>query len=83
MEVSSDQRGAGPKEPVYFGLRVERLWKFTKKQCLASPYYENFAAFKGAIAGFLATVQIRHAAKLQSLLALKFQDFEKAQSMAA
>ena len=62
---------------------IERLWKFTKKQCLASPYYENFAAFKGAIAGFLATVQIRHKAELQSLLALKFQDFEKAQSMAA
>ena len=51
---------------------IERLWKFTKKQCLASPYYENFAAFKGAIAGFLATVQICHAAELQSLLALKF-----------
>jgi len=36
-----------------------------------------------SIAGFLATVQIRHKAELQSLLALKFQDFEKAQSMAA
>ena len=34
------------------GFQAERLWKLTKKQCLASQYYENFAAFKGAIAGF-------------------------------
>ena len=32
---------------------IERLWKFTKKECLAAKYYENFAAFKGAIANFL------------------------------
>ena len=62
---------------------IERLWKFTKKKCLASEYYENFAAFKGAIAGFLSTVQERHADDLQSLLTLNFQQFEKAQSMAA
>ena len=62
---------------------IERLWKFTQKQCLAAQYYENFAAFKGAIAGFLGTVHERHAEELQSLLTLNFQRFEKAQSMAA
>jgi len=62
---------------------IERLWKFTKKECLASEYYENFAAFKGAIAGFLSTVHERYADDLQSLLTLNFQQFEKAQSMAA
>lgn len=62
---------------------IERLWKFTKKECLASEYYENFAAFKGAIAGFLSTVHERHAEDLQSLLTLNFQQFENAQSMAA
>ncbi|MEI7733800.1 MAG: IS630 family transposase, partial [Verrucomicrobiota bacterium] len=62
---------------------IERLWKFTQKQCLAATYYENFAAFKGAIAGFLSTVHERHAEELQSLLTLNFQQFEKAQSMAA
>lgn len=62
---------------------IERLWKFTKKECLASEYYENFAAFKGAIASFLATVHERYAADLHSLLTLNFQQFEKAQSMAA
>jgi transposase len=62
---------------------IERLWKFTKKECLASEYYENFAAFKGAIANFLATLHERYADELQSLLTLNFQQFEKAQSMAA
>ena len=62
---------------------IERLWKFTKKQCLAAQYYENFAAFKGAMAGFLGTGYERHAEELQSLLTLNFQRFEKAQSMAA
>ena len=62
---------------------IERLWKFTKKECLASEYYENFAAFKGAIASFLNTVHERYADELQSLLTLNFQQFENAQSMAA
>jgi transposase len=62
---------------------IERLWKFTKKECLASEYYENFAAFKGAIAHFLGSVHERYAEDLQSLLTLNFQQFEKAQSMAA
>lgn len=62
---------------------IERLWKFTKKECLASEYYENFAAFKGAIAGFLSTVHQQHAEALQSLLTWNFQQFEKAQPMAA
>ena len=62
---------------------IERLWKFTKKECLASEYYENFAAFKGAIAGFLSTVHERYPDDLQSLLTLNFQQFEKAQSIAA
>jgi len=62
---------------------IERLWKFTKKECLASEYYEHFAAFKRAIAGFLATVHERYAEELQSLLTWNFQQFEKAHSMAA
>jgi transposase len=28
---------------------IERLWKFVKKQCLYSIYYEDFAPFKAAI----------------------------------
>lgn len=61
---------------------IERLWKFTKKECLASEYYENFAAFQGAIREFLRTVHEKHAEELNSLLTLNFQQFEKAQSVA-
>ena len=61
----------------------ERLWKCTGKACPASEYRENFAAFKGAIAGFWATVPQRHAEDLQPLPTLNSQQFAKAQSMAA
>jgi transposase len=53
---------------------IERLWKFTKKECLAAQYYEHSAAFKGTIAGFLGTVHERHAEELQSLLTWNFRD---------
>lgn len=54
---------------------IERLWKFTKKQCLNSRYYEDFNLFRGAISGFLNSVQANHSAELNSLLTLKFQTF--------
>lgn len=62
---------------------IERLWKFTKKECLASHYYENFATFKQTIHEFLVTAPDQHAQELQSLLTLNFQQFEKAQLLAA
>ena len=62
---------------------IERLWKFTKKECLASEYYENFALFKQAIHDFLQTLHQQHRAELNSLLTFNFQQFENAQSMAA
>ena len=62
---------------------IERLWKFTKKECLASEYYENFGLFKRAIHDFLSAVHQQHAGELDSLLTLNFQQFEIAQSMAA
>ena len=62
---------------------IERLWKFTKKECLASKYYENFAEFKQAIQGFLQAVHQKRAPELNALLTFNFQQFENAQSMAA
>ncbi len=52
---------------------IERLWKFVKKQCLYSVYYDNFMAFKAAIMGCLADLPTQHAEQLQSLLTLNFQ----------
>lgn len=52
---------------------IERLWRFVKKDCLYSRYYEKFDTFKNAI-----TESIENADKneLESLLTLKFQLFD-------
>lgn len=55
---------------------IERLWKFVKKECLYSKYYETFASFKEAIIGCLSDVEGQHQQKLASLLTLNFQTFE-------
>jgi len=58
---------------------IERLWKFVKKQCLYSKYYDKFEKFKQAISDCLETASVEHKDELNSLLTLNFQTFEKAQ----
>jgi transposase len=58
---------------------IERLWKLTKKECLNSKYYNNFALFSGAISTFLTTMVSTHQKQLDSLLTLKFQLFTEKQ----
>ena len=58
---------------------IERVWKFVKKKCLYSKYYETFPAFKEAISKCLNETQNTHKSDLDSLLTLRFQLFEKAQ----
>jgi transposase len=58
---------------------IERLWKFVKKQCLYSKYYADFVTFKDAIATCLSELDTKHKSALDSLLALHFQTFKKAQ----
>ena len=60
---------------------IERLWKFVKKQCLYSTYYDKFDKFKQAISDCLETASLNHKNELNSLLTLNFQTFEKAQIM--
>ena len=55
---------------------IERLWKFVKKQCLYSQYYEKFADFRQAIEDCLADVSGACKEQLTSLLTLNFQTFE-------
>lgn len=62
---------------------IERLWKFVKKQCLYSKYYSDFAAFRSAIVDCLSQTHSTHKSALDTLLTLKFQLFEKAQSVPA
>jgi len=58
---------------------IERVWKFVKKKCLYSKYYEKFPAFKEAISKCLSDTQTIHKSDLDSLLTLRFQTFEKTQ----
>jgi transposase len=55
---------------------IERLWKFVKKKCLYSEYYDNFGSFKSAIVGCLSDLPTKHKDELQNLLTLKFQTFK-------
>ena len=56
---------------------IERVWKFVKKKCLYSQYYEKFPAFKDAISKCLQETSTTYKADLDSLLTLRFQTFEK------
>lgn len=60
---------------------IERLWKFVKKQCLYSQYYEKFAPFQAALTKCLETASTTHKKELKSLLTLKFQTFDEVQIM--
>jgi transposase len=60
---------------------IERLWKFVKKDCLYSTYYNDFTLFKQAISSCLAQTQTTHKAALDSLLSHRFQTFKKSKIM--
>jgi transposase len=62
---------------------IERVWKFVKKKCLYSKYYEKFPAFKAAISLCLDETVTTHKSDLDSLLTLRFQLFQKAQFVTA
>jgi len=62
---------------------IERMWKFVKKKCLYSKYYEKFPAFKEAISKCLDETTTTHKSDLDSLLSLRFQLFQKPQFVTA
>ncbi len=61
---------------------IERLWKFVKKQCLYSIYYESFGEFKAAISDCLSKTHTLHKKELDTLLNHNFQTLEKSNIMA-
>ena len=54
---------------------IERVWKFVKKKCLYSKYYENFSTFEMAITDCLTQTHTVHKKSLDTLLTLNFQSF--------
>lgn len=63
-----------PPYSPHFNL-IERLWKFVKKTCLYSCYYQNFAEYKHRILDCLNNSDKIHKTKLEKLLNPKFQSF--------
>ena len=58
---------------------IERLWKWLKKKCLYSKYYEKFEDFKTAIFTTLQRSHTDYKKELSSLLTFKFQIIKKTQ----
>lgn len=54
---------------------IERLWRFVKKECLYSKYYETSDQFESAIENCLNEVNLSKKEKLKTLMTLKFQLF--------
>lgn len=61
---------------------IERLWKFVKRKCLYSRYYEKFQDFKAAITDCLSKTDTEYKQELDTLLSLNFQTFDKVQIVA-
>ena len=58
---------------------IERLWKWTRKDCLNCKYYETFAKFKEAINRSLQkTINHENKKELDTLLALNFHLYDSA-----
>ena len=51
---------------------IERLWKFVKKKCLYSHYYEDILAFKTGIENCLNKTEQEYKVELDKLLNPKF-----------
>lgn len=61
---------------------IERFWRFVKKNCLYSKYYEEYSSFRTAIENCIKTAHSNHREKLESLLTWNFQTFKKVQFLA-
>jgi transposase len=61
---------------------IERLWRFGRKQCLYSKYYEDFSSFKSAISSLIDTAHLNKKEQLETLMTWKFQSFKKVHFLA-
>ena len=55
---------------------IERLWKFVKKECLASRPLPDYATFTQTIDDCLKGLDTKYKGRMATLLALNFQTFE-------
>jgi transposase len=62
---------------------IERLWKFIKRRSLYGRYHPKFADFQAAIQDTIDKLSTVHAAPLETLMTLNFQEFKNVSLMAA
>ena len=62
---------------------IERLWKFVKKEALNCRHHTNYADFHAAIDHCLDALPTTHRSKMETLLTLEFQTFEKVSLLSA
>jgi transposase len=62
---------------------IERLWKFMKRRALYGRYHATFAEFQAAIEEVIDGIPTTHAAALETLMTLNFQQFEDVSLLAA
>jgi transposase len=62
---------------------IERVWKFVKKQCLASVSHATYEEFTGAIDHCLAGLGTTYQQDMKTLLTHKFQMFDSVSILAA
>ncbi len=55
--------------------RIERLWKFIKRDVLYGKHYNDFATFCQAINGCIENIPTKHKSKLATLMTHNFQRF--------
>jgi transposase len=60
---------------------IERLWKFTKKKILYAKYFDKPKEFHQAIENFFKNIHKNHFKELKSRLTLKFQIFDKHETL--
>jgi transposase len=56
---------------------IERLWRYVKKDCLYSKYYDTSAKFEAAIEACLDEISNTKKERIQKLMTLKFQLFDE------
>lgn len=62
---------------------IERVWKFVKKESLASYSLATYEAFTAAIEGCLGQLHSKYKAQMETLLTHRFQTFDDVPVLAA
>ena len=74
LDWSADKRVEFVYLPTYWpNLNlIERLWRFLRQRIINSTYYEKYASFREAVAGFLEHAEA-YRAELERLMVLNFR----------